>query len=61
MIAKRVTTGEAERFSFTWDADDKAAAEQISKKLDRSLAWLVRTAIREYLARSAGGRMGDEL
>lgn len=51
MPARRVTTGKADRLTITLDAKDRAEIERICQKLDRSLAWLVRTALREYLDR----------
>src|SRR5260221_1329445 len=48
MPARRVTKGDADRLTITLDARDRAEAEKVCKKLDRSLAWLVRTAVREY-------------
>jgi predicted transcriptional regulator len=45
----------------TLDAADRAVLERLSVEIDRSLAWIVREAIRQYLARvrdPAAGKAG---
>lgn len=52
MPARKVTTNAADRLTITLDAADRAELEQLSAKADRSLAWYVREALREYLAKT---------
>jgi predicted transcriptional regulator len=45
----------------TLDAEDRAELEKLSEATDRSLAWIVRDAIRQYLSvvrERARGRAG---
>lgn len=49
MPAKKVTKGEAERLTVTLDAKDRASLQRVADRLDRSLAWVVRTALQDYL------------
>jgi len=51
MPARKVTTNPADRLTVTLDGADRAALERISKKTDRSLAWIVREAVRQFLER----------
>jgi hypothetical protein len=53
MPARRVTQGDPNRLTVTLDSGDRAEMDRICQKLDRSLGWLVRAAIREYLERTA--------
>jgi predicted transcriptional regulator len=50
--ARRVTENSADRLTITLDAADRAELEVLSTKSDRSLAWIVRDAIRQYLAQA---------
>lgn len=50
MTARRVTENSAARLTITLDAADRAELEALAKLSDRSLAWVVRDAIRQYLA-----------
>jgi len=60
MPARKVTSNSADRLTITLDAADRAELEQVSKKTDRSLAWVVREAIREYLSRTRNSALkGD--
>lgn len=43
---------------MTLDAGDKAELDRLSKDADRSLAWVVREAIREYLERARAKARG---
>ena len=52
MPARRVTEGDPNRLTITLDANDRAAMEKICQKVDRPLAWLARSAIREYIERT---------
>lgn len=64
MPARKVTTNAADRLTITLDSADRAELERLSAKSDRSLAWYVREALREYLAKtcerdSEHGRRAD--
>ena len=50
MPARKVTENESGRISVTLDIEDRVALERLAKKSDRSLAWMVRDAIKVYLA-----------
>jgi len=56
MVARKVTTNSADRLTVTLDAADRAELERLSKQTDRSLAWVVREAIRDYLAKMRAGK-----
>jgi hypothetical protein len=58
MTARKVTENASERLTVTLDAGDRAELERLAKDTDRSLAWIVRDAIRQYLGkgRAAGPR-----
>ncbi|MGD0192278.1 MAG: ribbon-helix-helix protein, CopG family [Rhizomicrobium sp.] len=53
MPARRVTANSPDRLTITLDAADRAALERLAKQTERSLAWVVREAIRRYLAGDA--------
>lgn len=50
--ARKVTTNAADRLTITLDAADRAELDRMSAETDRSLAWYVREALREYLAKA---------
>jgi hypothetical protein len=50
MPARRVTENSADRLTVTLDAADRRELEALSVEADRSLAWIVREAVRQYLA-----------
>jgi predicted DNA-binding protein len=50
MPARKATTTHAERLTVTLDATDRAELEKLSNETDRSLAWIVREAIKQYLS-----------
>ena len=52
MPARRVTANPADRLTVTLDAADRAELERLSAKTERSLAWFVREALRDYLAKT---------
>jgi predicted DNA-binding protein len=59
MPARRVTENSANRLTITLDVADRQELNRLSKERDRSLAWIVREAVRAYLraaveARKAG-------
>jgi predicted transcriptional regulator len=59
MPARRVTENSANRLTITLDEADRQELNRLSKERDRSLAWIVREAVRAYLraaveARKAG-------
>lgn len=54
MPARKVTKNASDRLTVTLDAADRAALARLASETDRSLAWIVREAIRGYLAKHAG-------
>ncbi|WP_158817882.1 ribbon-helix-helix protein, CopG family [Methylocapsa sp. S129] len=59
MPARKATPNIADRLTVTLDATDRAELAKLSAATDRSLAWIVREAVRQYLARArdaAGAR-----
>ena len=54
MPARKVTNSPG-RLTITLDAADRAELEKLSQETDRSLAWFVREAIREFLSRARDG------
>jgi hypothetical protein len=52
MAARKVTPNSADRLTVTLDAADRTELEKLSAETDRSLAWIVREAVREYLSRA---------
>jgi predicted transcriptional regulator len=55
MTARKVTTT-PDRLTITLDAEDRAKLARLADRTDRSLAWLVRDAIKRYLAAGARER-----
>lgn len=53
MSARKVTTT-PDRLTITLDAEDRAKLARVADRRDRSLAWLVRDAIKQYLAANSG-------
>lgn len=51
MPRPKMTSNATERLTISLDAVDRAALDDLSKEMDRSLGWLVRQAVREYLER----------
>ncbi len=58
MPARKATTNDPARLTVTLDSADKIALKSLSKDGDRSLAWHVREAIRQYLAGIRAGANG---
>jgi len=59
MPARKVTANSADRLTITLDSEDRLALDQLAKETDRSLAWIVRAALHEYLSNHrarAGGK-----
>ena len=48
----RKATSNPERLTVTLDAIEREELGRLSRKTDRSLAWHVREALREYLTRA---------
>lgn len=51
MPARKLTSNPTGRLTVTLDAAERAELERLSVETDRSLAWIVREAIRQYLSR----------
>lgn len=60
MIGRRVTKGIPARLTFTLDEEERTQIQDICERFDRSLAWVVRTALREYLAKQSVNRVAGE-
>ena len=50
MPARKVTPNSAGRLTVTLDIEDRVALDKLSAETDRSLAWIVREALRQYLS-----------
>lgn len=53
MPARKVITT-PDRLTITLDAEDRAKLARLAATTDRSLAWLVRDALKQYLAATSG-------
>lgn len=51
MPGRKVTSNPTVRLTVTLDAADRAELERLSAETDRSLAWIVREAVRQYLSK----------
>lgn len=51
MPARKISTNPTDRLTVTLDAADRQELERMSAETDRSLAWLVREAVRQYLSK----------
>ena len=49
MPARKATPNSADRLSVTVDVADRAELDRLAAETDRSLAWIVREALRQYL------------
>lgn len=58
MPARKVTLNSAGRLTVTLDTADRAELERLSKEADRSLAWIVREAVRQYLEKERSRERG---
>jgi predicted transcriptional regulator len=52
MPARRITSNPTDRLTVTLDAADRVELERLSRETDRSLAWIVREALRQYLSKT---------
>jgi predicted transcriptional regulator len=50
MPARKVTPNFADRLTVTLDSEDRRTLDRLAKETDRSLAWIVREAVQQYLA-----------
>jgi len=58
MVARKVTRNKAVPLTVTLDEADRAELDRLSKETDRSLAYMVREAVSDYLRkmrRPSGG------
>lgn len=51
MPARKVTPNSANRLTVTLDSEDRQALDRLAAHTDRSLAWIVREALQQYLAK----------
>lgn len=49
MVARKVTTNKAVPLSITLDEADRAELDRLSKETERSLAYMVREAVGDYI------------
>jgi predicted transcriptional regulator len=61
MPARKVTPNSADRLTITLDSEDRHALDRLAKGTDRSLAWIIREAVHQYLInqRVQSGGKGD--
>jgi predicted transcriptional regulator len=61
MPARKVTPNSADRLTITLDSEDRRALDRLAEETDRSLAWVVREAVHQYLVnqREHAGGKGD--
>lgn len=52
MPARKLSSEQTDRLTVTLDSADRAEIERLAQEEDRSLAWVVREALRQYLAKS---------
>jgi hypothetical protein len=50
MPARKVSPNSSDRLTITLDTADRAELDKLSAQTDRSLAWIVREAVRQYLS-----------
>jgi predicted transcriptional regulator len=51
MPARKVTPNAADRLTVTLDSEDRQLLDRLAAERERSLAWIVREAVQEYLVR----------
>ncbi len=52
MPTRKMIPNPTDRLTISLDAADRAELEKLSRETDRSLAWIVRDALRQYLAKA---------
>lgn len=52
MPTRKMTSNPTDRLTVTLDTADRAELERLSLETDRSLAWIVREALRQYLSKA---------
>lgn len=60
MPARKVTPNSADRLSVTLDVADRAELDRLAAETDRSLAWIVRDALRQYLEKFRNSKRVNE-
>lgn len=60
MPARKLNSEQTDRLTVTLDAADRAEIERLAEEEDRSLAWVVREALGEYLAKSRARKAGGQ-
>lgn len=58
MPARKVTPNQSDRVTVTLDVGDREELERLSANADRSLAWSIREAVREYLKKRRAPKVG---
>jgi len=59
MPARKISSNDSGRLTVTLDAADKAELDRLSKEADRSLAWVVREAIRQFIEKARSTRRSE--
>lgn len=59
MPARKIASS-ADRLTVTLDAAEREELERLSRETDRSLAWHVREALRQYLPRARNQSENDK-
>lgn len=60
MPARKLSSEQTDRLTVTLDAAHRAEIERLAQEEDRSLAWVVREALSEYLAKSRDRKAGGQ-
>ena len=50
----------SDRLTVTLDAGDRVELERLAREQDRSLGWIVREALRQYLGKAGAPKHGGE-
>lgn len=58
MPARKVTPNAADRLTVTLDSEDRQLLDRLAAERERSLAWIVREAVQQYLARHGVTKAG---
>lgn len=51
MPARKIAGQSSDRLTITLESNDRVALEARAKEIDRSIAWILRDAVKQYLAK----------